>query len=43
MGFSGSAATIVEEVAEQCGRFFFEKAAFHDKGMIEARVGGGVV
>jgi hypothetical protein len=28
---------------EQCGRFFFEKAAFHDKGMIEAGVGGGVV
>ena len=42
-GLSGSPATILEEVAEQCGGSFFEKAAFDDEGMIEAGVGGGVV
>src|SRR5829696_10558390 len=40
---SGSPATILKEVAEQCGGSFFEKAAFDDEGMIEAGVGGGVV
>jgi hypothetical protein len=42
-GLSGSPATILEEVAEQCGGSFFEKAAFHGEGMIEAGVAGGVV
>src|SRR5215210_6136612 len=40
---SGSPATILEEVAEQCGGSIFEEAAFDDEGMIEAGVGGGVV
>src|SRR5215204_6948543 len=40
---SGSPATILKEVAEQCGGSFFEKAACDDEGMIEAGVGGGVV
>jgi hypothetical protein len=40
---SGSPATILEEVAEQCGGSFLEKAPFDDEGMIEAGVGGGVV
>src|SRR5215212_5923565 len=40
---SGSPATILKEVAEQCGGSFFEKAAFDDEGMIEAGVGGGIV
>jgi hypothetical protein len=40
---SGSLATILEEVAEESGGSFFEKAAFDDEGMIEAGVGGGVV
>src|SRR5215208_8257349 len=40
---SGFPATILKEVAEQCGGSFFEKAAFDDEGMIEAGVGGGVV
>ena len=39
----GSPAAILEEVAEQCGGTFFEKAAFDDEGMIEAGIGGGVV
>jgi hypothetical protein len=34
---------MVEEIAKQCGCSLFEKAAFHDKGMIEAGVGGDVV
>ena len=42
-GFSGSLATILEEVAEQCGGSFFEKAAFDDEGMIETGVGGDIV
>lgn len=42
-GLSGSLATIQEEIAEQCGGSFFEKAAFNDEGMIEAGVGGRVV
>ena len=42
-GLSGSPATILEEVAEQCGGSFFEKAAFDDEGMIEAGICGGVV
>src|ERR671921_1165962 len=42
-GLSGSPATILEEVAKQCGGPFFEKAAFDDEGMIEAGVGGGIV
>jgi hypothetical protein len=36
-------AAILEEVAEQCGGAFLEKAAFDDEGMIEAGVGGGIV
>src|SRR5688572_6544640 len=42
-GLSRSLATILEEVAEQCGCGFFEKTAFDDEGMIEAGVGGGVM
>src|SRR5829696_3843576 len=42
-GLSGSPATILEEVAKQCGGPFFENAAFDDEGMIEAGVGGGIV
>ena len=41
--FSGSPATILEEVAEQGGGAIFEKAAFDDKGMIEAGVGGSIM
>ena len=33
----------MEEVAEQCGGSFFEKATFDDEGMIETGVGGDVV
>jgi hypothetical protein len=42
-GFSGTPATTLEEVAEQCGGSFFEKAAFDDEGVIEASVGGSIV
>jgi hypothetical protein len=42
-GFSGSPATILEEVTEQCGGSIFEKAALDAEGMIEAGVGGGVM
>jgi hypothetical protein len=38
-----SPATILEEVAEQCGGAFLEKAAFDDEGMIEAGIGRGIV
>ncbi len=37
------AATILEEVAEQSGGTFFEKAAFDEDGVIEAGIGGDVV
>jgi hypothetical protein len=40
---SGSPATVPKEIAEQCGGSLFEQAAFDDEGMIEARVGGGIV
>src|SRR5215211_5053056 len=42
-GLSGFPATILEEVAEQCGGSIFEKAAFDDEGMIEAGVGWSIV
>src|SRR5918993_2918040 len=42
-GLSGTLAKILEEVAEQCGGSFFEKAVFDDEGMIETGVGGDVV
>ncbi len=37
------AATILEEVAEQSGGSFFEKAAFDEDGVIEASIRGDVV
>ena len=43
MGLVGFPATILEEVAEQCGCSFFKKAAFDDERMIEALVGEDVV
>ena len=43
MGLFWSPATILEEVAEQCGGAFLEKAAFHDEGMIEAGIGRGIL
>jgi hypothetical protein len=42
-GFSGTSATILEEVTEQCGGSLFEKAAFDAEGMIEAGVGGSIM
>src|ERR687890_1062340 len=42
-GLSGPPTAILEEVTEQCGGTFFEKAAFDDEGMIEAGVGWDVV
>src|SRR5215218_4317131 len=43
LGLVGFPATILEEVAEQCGCSFFKKAAFDDERMIEALVGEDVV
>ena len=42
-GFSGSLATILEEVAEQCGGSFFEKAAFDEGGVVKSGIGEDVV
>jgi hypothetical protein len=42
-GFSGSLATIVEEVTEQCGGSFFEEAAFDEGGVVKSGIGEDVV
>ena len=39
----GLMAAIFEEVAEQCGGFGFEEAAFDEDGVVETGIGGGVV
>jgi hypothetical protein len=40
---TGSLTAILEEDAELCGGYFFEKPGFDEEGVVEAGIGGDVV